>query len=133
MNARSLPPLLLACILACHIQKGSESSVDSCTCADPPVADIGDASSAAVGSTVTLDGTTSFSCDGSPVTCTWAVMSAPNDSWLTTSGLDVSVPCKCSFVANAAGTYILDVTATDSCGRYTHSEPVVVTAYSTAP
>jgi M6 family metalloprotease-like protein len=76
----------------------------------PPTAEAGPDRSVPVGSSVTLDGTSSADPDGDPLSYSWSFVSKPVGSVAVLSAISGSRP---SFVADKAGSYQLRLTVTD--------------------
>lgn len=88
-----------------------------------PVAEAGDNFTAPTGSNVVVDGSASSDSDGDQLTYLWEFSSAPGGSAATFSN---SASVSPSFVPDAAGSYVLQLTVSD--GSETHSDTVTITA-----
>jgi hypothetical protein len=75
-----------------------------------PIADAGLAQNVTLGSKVTLDGTASSDPNNDFITYTWALTTKPASSKATLSALNVAKP---TFVADAAGTYVVTLLVND--------------------
>ena len=75
-----------------------------------PVAVIAPVTSAAHGSTVTLDGSGSTDADGNSLTYKWTLVSVPKDS---AAALSSSTAAKPSFLADKAGDYVVSLVVND--------------------
>jgi hypothetical protein len=75
-----------------------------------PIADAGLAQNVTLGSKVTLDGTASSDPNNDFITYTWALTTKPASSKASLSALNVAKP---TFVADAAGTYVVTLLVND--------------------
>ena len=93
----------------------------------PPVANPGPNQTVSVGATVQLDGTGSTDSVNHPLTYQWSILSQPNGG---TAALSSTTAAKPTFVANAAGLYVVQLIVNDG---YVDSQPatMTVTANST--
>lgn len=76
----------------------------------PPVANAGANTTVGLGSTVVLNGAGSSDVDGNPLTYLWTFLSRPAESIAILSGASTVSP---SFVADRAGTYIVQLVVND--------------------
>ncbi len=88
---------------------------------DAPVADAGPDQSMFVGDTVTLDGSGSSDVDEDPLVYEWSLVSTPQGSTATLSDPSLVNP---SFVADASGTYVIQLIVNDG---FVDSVPDTVT------
>jgi len=79
-------------------------------CNVPPVANAGAAQNVLVGSTVTLDGSGSSDANGDPISYSWSILQRPAAS---TAALASTTAARPTFVPEAAGTYVITLTASD--------------------
>ncbi len=93
----------------------------------PPVANPGPNQTVSAGATVQLDGTGSTDSVNHPLTYKWSNLSQPNGG---TAALSSTTAAKPTFVANAAGLYVIQLIVNDG---YVDSQPatMTVTANST--
>ena len=92
-------------------QENSSPDVVTVTTNVRPVADAGpDLAGIAAGQTMTLDGSSSHDADGDSLTFDWAFTTRPAGS---SAVLDDATAVKPSFVADAAGTYVLRLIVND--------------------
>ncbi|MFA6054869.1 MAG: PKD domain-containing protein [Thermodesulfovibrionales bacterium] len=75
-----------------------------------PVADAGSDQTVHLGSTITMDGSKSNDADGDPLTWRWSFQSMPQGS---SASLSNSNSCYPSFVADKAGTYVVQLIVND--------------------
>ena len=75
-----------------------------------PIAEAGPNQTVSLGETVSLDGSTSTDADGDPLTYLWAFTSLPSGSTATLSDPTAVNP---TFVADLAGTYVLQLVVND--------------------
>ena len=87
-----------------------------------PVADAGADITAAVGSTVQLDGSASSDAEGDAITYAWEIVTAPEES---SAALDDATVVRPSFIADEPGEYTVQLVVSD--GELS-SEPDTVTA-----
>ena len=92
-------------------------------CPAAPVANAGPAQTVQVGATVTLDGSGSTDPNGHPLTYQWKFVSVPTGSGAT---LVSPTGVKPTFVADLAGSYVVQVIVTDNTAKLT-STPATVT------
>jgi Putative Ig domain/PKD domain len=86
-----------------------------------PVANAGPNQAVMAGATVTLDGSGSFDADNDPITYSWSFLNRPGTSNAVLTGPTTKNP---TFVADAAGTYIVQLIVSDP---FTSSNPSTVT------
>ena len=86
-----------------------------------PVANAGPNQAVMAGATVTLDGSESFDADNDPITYSWSFLNRPGSSNAVLTGPTTKNP---TFVADAAGTYIVQLIVSDP---FTSSNPSTVT------
>ena len=89
----------------------------------PPVANAGGHQDVGTRSTVLLDGTPSSDADGDPLSFQWSFYSRPANSTAVLSGADTATP---SFIADAPGTYTVQLTVMDSHGASSPTATVTV-------
>lgn len=89
---------------------------------NPPVADAGEDQTVFVDDTVTLDASGTIDPDTDSVTYSWAFSSTPSGSSAAFNDSTSETP---SFTADVAGTYVIELTASDNDAS--HSDSVVVT------
>ncbi len=94
-----------------------------------PVANAGPDQFIAPGTTVHLDGSKSTSPDGDSLTYQWTVISKPAGSTASLSNGSAVAP---TFVADQAGTYVLELTVNDGRGNNS-SDQVSISTASTTP
>ena len=109
--------------------QGDSAVVTISTENSPPVANAGPNQSVAVGTTVNLNGGNSSDVDGRPLTYTWNFVSLPPGSAATLANATSVTP---SFVADVAGTFIVQLVVNDGLNN---SQPstVTVTTGNTPP
>ena len=111
--------------------KSAPQTVTISTANTQPVADPGSNVEVALHSNVTLDASKSSDADKDPLTYNWSLLSQPAESSLTLVAATSATP---SIVADAAGTYVLQLMVNDG---YANSEPVtqaiVVSASAEGP
>jgi len=78
-----------------------------------PVANAGRNRIAAIGSTLALDGAGSFDADGNAITYSWSLVQVPRASKAALSSKTVARP---QIVLDQPGTYVAELTVTDSAG-----------------
>jgi hypothetical protein len=91
----------------------------------PPVANAGSNQTVAVGANVLMNGGASFDADGDTITYSWTFNSKPANSTATLSGANTVAP---TFVADLAGTYVLQLIVSDSLTSSNPPATVTVTA-----
>ncbi len=89
----------------------STSKVTISTQQLPPIADAGKLQTVTPGTTVQLDASASSDPNGDPLTFSWSLLSKPAGSSASLSAASSVNP---TFVADTAGTYVAQVTVTDS-------------------
>ena len=94
-----------------------------------PVAVAGPNQSVAVGSAVTLNGSSSSDVDGDSLTFHWALIAAPSGSTAALKGADTVSP---NFVTDQAGQYIAELVVTDGV-FISDPSTVTITTGNTAP
>lgn len=92
----------------------------------PPMADAGPPQTVAVGATVVLHGEGSSDIDGDPLSFTWQLEAAPQDSLVTPSDVHAIRP---TFLVDQPGSYIISLQVNDG---HTDSQPARV-VISTSP
>jgi hypothetical protein len=97
------------------------STVTITTTNTPPVANAGTDRTAAVGSTVTLDGSGSSDADHDPLTYLWSFASRPTGSTATLSAANTVSP---TFVVDLPGTYVIQLIVNDG---FASSDPSTAT------
>ena len=105
------------------------STVVISTTNSAPVANAGPAQTVRVSSTVQLDGRGSTDVDGDPLTYAWTVVSRPSGSSATLSNPSFVNP---TFVADLAGTYLIQLVVNDGHTNSTPSQ-VAISTTSSAP
>lgn len=96
-----------------------------------PVADAGpDQAITLVGTTVQLDGRTSYDPDGDPITYMWTLTQKPEGSTATLSNASGSTP---TFVADKNGTYFAMLIVQDSRGAASASDSVTISFDNVKP
>jgi hypothetical protein len=93
-----------------------------------PVANAGDAQSVNTGSTVFLDGSSSYDPNNDPITFLWSFVSRPLGNSAVLYSTTSSAPY---FVANTKGNYTVSLTVSD--GELSSSDTVTITATSVIP
>ncbi|MCB9590167.1 MAG: PD40 domain-containing protein [Polyangiaceae bacterium] len=79
-----------------------------------------------VGFTTTLDATGSTDPEGQNLSFSWVIRSAPPNSQVSDSSLDVSNPGEVSFLGDKGGSYTFNVTATTTDNRSVNQDVTVV-------
>ena len=102
------------------------STVTITTTNVPPVANAGANQNVIVGSTVALDGSKSSDADGDPIAYSWSITSVPFGSGATLIAAKSLSP---TFVADVAGTYVLQLIVSD---QFAQSAPATVTITAAA-
>lgn len=92
----------------------------------PPVANAGQNQAVSVGATVTLNGSGSSDVNHNPLSDQWSWVSVPTGSTATLSNPTAVMP---TFVADKAGTYVVELVVTDhpASGTPLTSQPAMVT------
>jgi hypothetical protein len=80
----------------------------------PPIARAGQGQSVTVGATVQLDGSASSDPDGDAITYSWSILFKPSGSTASLSSAGIVDP---TFVVDVAGTYVVQLTVSDSHGN----------------
>lgn len=106
-------------------------SVKVSTVNSKPVAYAGAGQSVAVGATVQLDGTASSDVDGDPLSYVWTYVSVPAGSNALSAGIGSFRSARAFFVADVAGTFIVQLVVNDG-KTDSDSSTVVITAGSGA-
>jgi len=109
-----------------------DSSPDTVTIStenSPPIANAGPDQTIAVGSLVQLDGSGSTDVDGDPLSFTWSFVSRPAGSSAMLSDVHAVDP---SFVADTAGTYVVQLIVSDDFLSST-PDTVIITTENTPP
>ncbi len=86
----------------------------------PPIANPGPAQNVNVGTTATLDGSSSSDPEGYPLTYLWAILSQPNGG---TASLSSATAMKPTFIPNVAGLYVIQLIVNDGVAN---SAPMTV-------
>ena len=89
-----------------------------------PIAVAGDAKQVAVGNSVHLDAGRSSDPSGDAITFGWTILSKPGDSSTVITAPDSVTPW---FVVDAAGTYVVQLAATDTQGNASYSTQLITT------
>jgi YVTN family beta-propeller protein len=92
-----------------------------------PVANAGSDQQVDVGTTVTLDGSSSSDADGDTLTYQWRFDERPDESQTSLSGAGMAGP---SFVPDRPGTYVLSLTVLDTLGSSTPDTVTITVAGS---
>jgi PKD domain len=108
--------------------RSAPSTVAITTGNTPPVANAAPNQSVLVGATVTLDASRSSDANQDPLTFSWSFLSRPNGSAATLSDAHRVSP---TFVADIAGTYVMQVLVNDGLAN-SNPATVVITAAATA-
>ena len=88
-----------------------------------PVADAGQNQAVSVGDTVQLDGSGSMDANGDPLTYSWSFIDLPESSF---SALDDPAAAQASFVADASGTYTIQLIVNDGLLDSEPSEIIII-------
>ncbi len=118
--------IILMCTLMAAGCSKSPSKVSSQDHNEFPVADAGDIQNVSVGSTICLNGSRSSDPDRDLITYKWEIKSRPNGSSAVLSGDSIVNP---TFIADAAGVYVIDLVVNDGIVDSGLSE-VSITAFS---
>ena len=114
--------------------RGAASAADTVTVStvnSAPIADAGaDQAITLIGTTVQLDGRTSYDPDGDPITYSWTLTQRPEGSTATLSSASSSTP---TFVADKNGTYFATLIVTDSRGEASASDSVTISFDNVKP
>ncbi|MDP2304862.1 MAG: hypothetical protein Q8P18_02420 [Pseudomonadota bacterium] len=123
--------LALAAIPACVVVPPSEDKGEdsASACAGPSVVGSAD-QSITLGAAAAPTASGAVCTSGDEAILTWVVESAPVDSAIDTSDLDISDPATPSFVPDVVGTYVVSVTASDSSGAVSAADYIVITVAS---
>jgi len=96
-----------------------------------PIAEAGDTQAIiSIGTTVQLDGRTSYDPDGDPITYQWTLTQKPEGSTATLSNPSSSMP---TFVADKNGSYVATLVVTDSRGKASESDLVTISFDNVKP
>ena len=90
--------------------KGNDCTLGVNSCNAPPVANAGANQSVLIGATVTLDGSATTDANNDPINYTWSILQRPAAS---TAALTSTGGVKTTFVPEAAGIYVITLTASD--------------------
>jgi hypothetical protein len=115
-------------VISDGVNPGVSDTVVISTENSPPVANAGPDQSAAIGQTVTLDGSASSDVDGNPITFAWTFISRPAGSAATLNNPTVVRP---TFVVDASGSYELQLLVSD--GIESSTDSVIITTVNSAP
>jgi hypothetical protein len=96
----------------------------------PPVADAGDDQTAAVGGTVSLDGTRSSDVDGDLLAYRWRSLEVPIGSAAVLRDPNTPAP---SFTVDLPGSYTFELVVTDAIGAASTADVVAITTINSAP
>ena len=98
----------------------------------PPTADAGADQSLRAGDTVNLDGSGSSDDNTAPeaLAYSWSFSLKPGGSMATLSGADTATP---SFVADLAGSYVVELVVTDEGGLPSPPDSVIISSDNLAP
>lgn len=96
----------------------------------PPVAAAGLPQTAAVGTTITLDGSRSFDVDGSALTYSWTVLSRPPSSGASPSDAAAVMP---TVFIDAPGNYLFQLVVRDTNGAASQPSTVPVGTVNSPP
>ncbi len=114
------------------VTEGAKSSAASATITTintAPVAEAGPAQVVALGSTVQLDGSHSTDVDGDSLTYQWQLIQQPAGSTASLSDASSVIP---TFVADVAGTYVVQLTVNDN-HNHTATDTVSITTENAPP
>ncbi len=111
------------------IVSSAPSTVTISTANSAPIAHAGPNQAAGVGATVHLDASASSDFDGDPLTYSWAITNAPAGS---SAALSNSTAARPTFVADKAGTYLVQLIVSDGT-VYSVASPMTVTTVDTPP
>lgn len=111
------------------IVNSAPASVTIATANTAPVANAGPNQTAAVGATVTLNGSGSTDADGNPLTYQWSFASVPTGSAAT---LILPTTMKPTFIVDRAGDYVVRLIVNDGTANSTPATVTITTA-NTAP
>jgi hypothetical protein len=107
------------------------ATVTISTSNSPPIADAGpDQAITLVGTTVHLNGSTSYDPDGDPFTYAWSLVLRPSGSAATLAGATTAMP---SFVADVRGDYVAQLVVTDSFGATSSADQVTISYNNIKP
>jgi len=113
---------------------GLSSAVDSVkvsTYNTPPVADAGlDQFVTLIGSTVSLDGTTSYDEDGDDFTYSWTLIQKPPESEAALSDPTSGTP---TFIADVHGDYVASLVVMDEFGAMSEADSVIISFTNVKP
>ncbi len=108
-------------------------TVSTGTTNTPPVADAGPDASAALGATVTMDGSGSYDPDGDPITYRWAFQSLPSGSALSSGDIVDRYTTSGSFDPDVVGDYELKLVVDDGTDNDKDYAIITVSNTNTAP
>ena len=111
------------------IANSSPDSVTVTTQNSPPIANAGADQTAAVGDTVTLNGSASSDGDGDPLTYRWAFQSRPQGSAAT---LNSPIAVNPTFLVDVSGTYVLGLIVNDGQAD-SAADTVTISTQNSAP
>ncbi len=121
--------LALVSVPSCQVQPPDDKGDTAEACTDPSV--IGSADLAiTLGSTAEVSATGTVCLADEEAVLQWTMESAPVDSALSTSDLDLTDPSAPTFLPDVVGTYVVSVTAVDSAGNDSAADYIVVTVAS---
>jgi hypothetical protein len=110
---------------------GERDTVTVSTVNSAPIADAGpDQAISLIGTTVQLDGRTSYDPDGDAITYLWTLTQKPEGSTATLSNSSSSMP---TFVADKNGPYFATLVVTDSRGTVSGSSLVTISFSNVKP
>jgi hypothetical protein len=114
-----------------HLSSGTVSILLGKVCNSPPVAEAGSDQAVHPGNIVNLDGSGSSDPDGDyPLTYSWQIVSSPPDSAAELLNAGMVNP---AFVPDRMGDYLIQLIVTDSKGRESPPDTVVISTCNTAP